>query len=329
MPIQEKHTENREKYRFWKVEEILQTVMRWLRKKFPDSILEREFDDVDIMIHGPKIPVEIQKTPECKTDCGKPHISVFEKLTEKRIRIDIDNCGICWFLLDARFLEHLQNNSLSRSQIDMRWLYQFWKDKKLRIFTIDSNKNIREILEDKEFDFIENKKERRELGKEKYNIAYKVYKSYGFTTEEIHLWYNEYKLDNKKTTKGLPAYLSRKGGRQRDFAYIRFALCNLDAINDMLVCNLEPRNRAAIGQARILGIISSDRYNGKNSMTSCINRDNILEHFSGYFENKELWDYWNTHNVDYNTFFKVVTGEYPNYLKDRKNQKTIEDAWST
>lgn len=215
--MQDINNENTYSGRYWKVDEILPCVMRWIKEKFPNAILEREFDDVDIMIHGPKIPVEIQKTPECKTGCGKPHISGFEKLTEKRIRIDIDNCGICWFLLDTRFLNHLQNNSLSRSQIDMGWFYQFWKDGKLRIFTIDLNKNIREILEDKEFDFIKEKKERRILGKEKYDIAYKTYRRYGFTTEEINHWYDEYRNDNNRTTKGLPAYLSKKGGRERDF----------------------------------------------------------------------------------------------------------------
>ena len=245
------YKENREQDRFWTVEEILPDVMVWLREKFTGTILEREFDDVDIMVHGPKIPVEIQKTPECKTGCGKPHISLFEKLTEKRIRIDIDNCGTCWFLFDARFLSHLQNNSLSRSQLDMGWLYQFWKDGKLRVFTIDIYKNIIEILEDKEFDFIKEKKERRILGKEKYDIANKVYKRRRYTTEEINGWYNKYKNDNAKTTKGLPAYLSKKGSseREKEFAYIRLALTNLDAINDILLCRLDPSNRAAIGQA--------------------------------------------------------------------------------
>lgn len=311
--------------RYWKVEEVLPHVMKWLQEKFPNDILEREFDDVDIMVHGPKIPVEIQKTPEYGD--GKPHISGFEKLTEKRIRIDIDNCGVCWFLFDARFLNHLQNNSLSRSQIDMNWLYHLYKDGKLRVFTVDLNKNIKEIIEDKEFDFIKDKKERRILAKEKYDIAHKIYKRYGFTTEEINSWYNEYRNDNSKTTKGLIAYLSKKGGRERDFANIRLALCNLDGINDMLMCCLEPNNRSTIGEARILGIINSDRYNGRNSRVICFNKDNILDHFPGYFQNKELWDYWKTHYVDYNTFFRVVTGKYPNYLHDRKKQKTIEDSW--
>lgn len=210
----------------------------------------------------------------------------------------------------------------------MNWFYQFYKDGRLRVFTIDLNKNIREILEDKEFDFIKEKKERRKLGREKYDIAYKIYKKYGFTSEEINRWYDEYRNDNTKTTKGLAAYLSKKGGRKRDFANIRNALSNLDAIDDMLICNLEPNNRGAINQARMLGIINSDRYNGRNSRIICINEDNILEHFSGYFENKELWDYWKTHYVDHNTFLKVVTGKYHNYLDDRKEQKTIEDCWN-
>lgn len=34
--------------------------------------------------------------------------------------------------------------------------------------------------------------------------------------------------------------------------------------------------------------------------------NNILEYFPGYFEKKELWDYWRTHTVNHKTFMAVV-----------------------
>lgn len=51
--------ENINEDRYWTVEEIRPYIIEYLKKRFPDSVIEREFDDVDLMIHGPNIPVEI------------------------------------------------------------------------------------------------------------------------------------------------------------------------------------------------------------------------------------------------------------------------------
>jgi len=317
------------KDRYWTVEEIRPYIIEKLGEIFPNSIIEREFGKVDIMVHGPKIPVEIQKT--YIHDNEYPRMSDFENTTRRQIERDIEDCCICWFFMDKKFLCYLQDNpNLTRSSdIDMGWMYQFWKDRKLRIFTITVDGIIEEMLQDREFDFLRKADSLIKLQRSRYDMAYEIYKSYGFTTEEINSWYDEY----AKNTEGLhfSTWVRKKGDRGEIFAKIKEALNNTYIINDMLRCDM--KNRRAITHAANLGIIEGNENNkgggySKYVWIKCSDNRNMFRHFTGYFEKKELWDYWRTHFVHHDTFVKVVRGEYPNYLRDYNNQKNIEDAWS-
>lgn len=48
--------------KYWKVEEVRKHIIEYLKKEFPESIIMREFNNVDIMVFGPNVPVEIQRT---------------------------------------------------------------------------------------------------------------------------------------------------------------------------------------------------------------------------------------------------------------------------
>ena len=74
--------------RYWTVEEVRPHIIKELKKRFPDSIIEREFDDVDIMIHSPNIPVEIQRTYFSTN--GSPHIAEFEDRIRRQIEANIE-----------------------------------------------------------------------------------------------------------------------------------------------------------------------------------------------------------------------------------------------
>lgn len=67
--------------------------------------------------------------------------------------------------------------------------------------------------------------------------------------------------------------------------------------------------------------------NDKFARITFVDNSNIAQYFSGYIKNKELWDYLRVHPVDTKTFHTIVRGEYPNFVKDRKNQKSIDNAW--
>lgn len=52
---------SREENIYWTVEEVRPHIINDLKKRFPDSIISREFGKVDLMVLGPNIPVEIQR----------------------------------------------------------------------------------------------------------------------------------------------------------------------------------------------------------------------------------------------------------------------------
>lgn len=312
---------------YWTVKEIRPYIMRHLAKEFPESIIKREFDKVDIMVLGPNIPVEIQKTYFVN---GNPQISGFENDIRKQIEQDIEIFGQCRFYFDKKFLDYLNNGISSWSSINMDWFYQFWKGGKLKAFALSLN-DIPKELDDKDFGFIRKfsstckiskDEEHRILERNKSKIAYNVFKGYGFNTEEINNWYDEYENQDKEDR--FLKWLSARGGRVKKFGDVLYAIAHLREVNDMIKCNLK-EGKKALHCSRILGII--DGNDDKYSRIACPDRYKILEQFPTYFEKKDLWDFWKVHMVSHRIFMAVVRGEYPNYLRDYKNQKSIEDAW--
>lgn len=322
--------DNRKEDRYWTVEDIRPYIINELKKRFPDSIIEREFDNVDIMVHGPDIPVEIQKT---YSSGRSTNVSEFEDRTRRQSVINIETYGTCWLFMDSKLLYHIQSNLTKRMSIDMMWMYQFWKDGKLRVFTISACGDITELSDHKDFEFIRRlsstctlskDEEHRILNRNKSKITYKILKGHGFTTEECIDWRDEY--DKNSEHLQFTSWLKKRGGRQKELGDIQQAVNSIAVINDMLKCH---SNNYAAYMASILRIIEGivPGNNNKYSRIRCSDNNNILENIPGYFEKKELWDYWRTHTVDHRTFLKVVRGEYPNYLRDIKTQKSIENAW--
>jgi hypothetical protein len=314
------------KYGYWEVEEIRQYIIEDLKKRLPESIIEREFDNIDLIVHGPNIPVEIQRT-RCDPRNGSPQLSYFEDVIRRQMEQNIEIYEQCWFFFDDKFLYHLQNNVTRNSSINMDWFYQLFKSGKLRIFTITICGVIRE-LEDKDFEFIKKfsntcvlgkEEERRILARNKSRIAYRIYRSKGFTTDEINKWYNEFENNsNDYFTK----WLVKMEGKKKEFGMIKRAITVLPNINDTLKCVIRKGNNVPTTYMKILGVIEGE------DRIRCLDKYNFLEYLPGYFENKELWDYWRSYVVSRNIFYSVVRGEYPNYLKDRKKQKNIENSWN-
>lgn len=324
--INDKNSEK--EYRYWTVEEIRPYIIDELGKRFPDSIIDREFDNVDLMIHGPNIPVEIQRT---YIDTNRnPNISRFENDIRKQVEQNIEISGRCWLFFDAKLLHHLQNNLTRQISINLDWLYQFCKLGKVKLFTITMNGLIRE-LEDKDFEFIKNfsstcklseYEEHRILEKNKSNIAYNILKGCGFTTEEINNFYNEFEKNNEGLR--FMSWLMKKGGRKKELGKIRHTISSLPTVNNILKCNMKGDIRAT--RLSILGIIegNENNYFGNDKYARIRYSD---KYSIGYFDKKDLWDYWRNHTVDNITFNATIRGEF-DYLKHYKNQKTIDDIWS-
>lgn len=329
---------NKNEDRYWTVKEIRHYVIKFLKESFPDSIIEREFDKVDIMVHGPMIPVEIQRT--IIQQSGTPAISQFEDRIRRQIEQNISIFDICWLFFDTKLLYYLQNILYKRNvSINMDWIYQFFKAGKLKIFTITIKGIIKE-LEDKDFEFIRefsntcilsNEDHHRILERNKSKIAYNIYKKKGFTTEEINKLYVDYENDITKTKNiDFKHWLWNKDGRIKELGYIRNVFGLLMQINYMLKCEMQDRH--AIQFASTIGIIEGNDLSGgkiKFNRIRCVDNYNILEYFPGYHEKKELWDFWRIHTVAHKTFMSVIRGEYPNYLKDYNKQQNIEDSWGS
>lgn len=309
--------------RYWKVEEVRSYIIEYFKKIFPDSIIMREFDRIDIMVFGPNIPVEIQRS--------RNSASHFENEIRKQIEQNIEIFGQCWFFFDTEFLNYLSNIA-GNTSINMDWLYQFYKSGKAKVFTIAINGIIKE-MRNEDFSFItrfsqtckvSKEEERRILQRNRSNITFKVLKKHGFTTDEINGLYNEYERNNESLS--FINWLRKREGRQNKLANIlsSITLEKLIGINEMLKCCMKDRH--AIVHSSIIGIIEGNGHH-KYRKIRCSDNGNILELFPGYFVKQELWDYWRIHIVDQTIFTKTVKGEYPNYLEDRKRQKNIEDSW--
>lgn len=304
--------------KYWKVEEIRPYIMKFIKEKFPESIMMREFDDIDIMVFGPNIPVEIQRSYLHK---GRHvRISEFEDNTRRQIEVNIKTHDVCWFFMDQNFLDYLSNNSNRLITLDMIWLYQYFKEGSVKIFSITIDGYIRELT-DSDLSIL-TKFVITDSDRNRSKIAFKMLKNLNYTTEEITNWYDEFENDSKngkrRTDKKIrfANYLDEGNPKKKKLADIMYAISNIRYIRELLSCNMSDHYSTTI--ASILGIIEGVSKNHRHQMIRCTDNYNIIEYFPEYFENKELWDYWRTHAVDYTVFTKVVKGEYPDYLKDRK-----------
>jgi len=296
-------------HNFWNLKEVRPYILKFLKNKFPKSIIVRELDHVDIMILGPNIPVEIQRS--------RKNFSQFENEIRKQIEQNISIYGKCWFFFDNNVLKHLNNLSISsNTSLNMDWLYQFFKSSSLQVFTINSKKRIRKLT-DADFSFIFkisqtcklNNSEEKILQKRRTKIMFKILRKEKFSSSEINIWYNLFENDNGKGKISFTEWSRKRDERQNKLSNI-FAsttLQNLIKINDML--NFNMKDRHGITFSSIIGIIEGNGHH-KHRRINCIDKYNILKYFPGYLKHKNAWNYLKLNNIDQETFTKIVNGKY-------------------
>lgn len=321
--------------RCWTVEEIRPYIIRYLKKKFPNSIIMREFDRVDIMVLGENIPVEIQRSYYNK---GKIRLSQFEDVTRRQIEQDIEIFGRCWFFLDENLIDYIRQNTNKHISISMDWLYRFFKSGKLCVFAISIGNDPRE-LDDKDFEFINRLSitcnrhrddDKRVMERNKSIIAFYILKGKGFDTDFINAAYDLYEKNKGKYDSFL-RWLRREGSsnKEKEFSDIIRGLGELNYINNVLNCTQgEDSDHKVLLDLGIIERIGGSHGGDKKVRIRFIDVYNIAQYFPGYIRNKELWKYLRDHPIDNRAFYAIITGQYPNFLKDRKRQKNIDDAWS-
>ena len=313
------------KTKYWSVEEIRPYIIEYLKNRCPNSVIEREFDYIDIMVHGYNIPVEIQRTYLVKgKNSESPAISNFENVIRKQIEQNISISGQCWFFFDAEYLRYLQNDVTTNSSMNMDWFYKLFKFGKLKIFTITFNGIIKE-MKDEDFKFIKKfsstcqisiDEDERILERNKSKIAYNVYKNCEFNTEEINKWYDEFEKSSKGKGSDFSLWLSNSlDKRQKKLGIIKSqGLRRIININNMLKCQCNEGKLKDSSYAYNLGIIDRDY-----KYIKCIDKYDILQYFPGYMKNKELWEYLKIYPVYFSTFSSIVKGIRTDFAKIQNN----------
>lgn len=333
-------------YKFWISDDVRPYIFEYLRKEFPDKFVIHEFDQVDIFVLDENLSVEIQSVrhqTKGKDRLKGPRISGFEDDIRRQIDTNISTYGRCWFFFDASLLGYLQNDMGRHNSINTDWLYQYFKENKIRIFTITSNGIIKE-MHDEDFSFlpkVSNTCKRGEnedfriLQKNRAKVTLNVLKGHGFTMDETNNIYNAFKSRKETDIKSLRPWLMRKeqGRTYRDLEYGYIIDLRIEHMNNVIGCTIfsnssssgQPRNaRSLLHMLLASGLFDRDKY----GRIYFVDKYNIAQYFPGYIRKKDLWDYLRAHGVDERTFNAIIRGE-TDYLWWIKNQTTIEDAWNS
>lgn len=316
---------------FWYSDDVRPYIIKYLKERFSDSIIRQEsnFVDITVLRELGSVPVEIQSV---RVSNGKITSCSFEDRTRRQVEENIDISGICFLFLDAKFLEHLKNTSSKYISLNMKWLYEYYKQEKVKVFSITKSGIIKELKDD-DLNIL-TKFNISYLDRNRSRIEYNLLKWKKFTTDEINDIYKLFKEKNKKNLKydAFTSWLLRKeaNNREKEYGYICLSLGYLDHIDEILRCSSTKDHLGFyLHICEKIGIIYRNGHPNNNSTRIYIvNEPNILQFFDGYLENKELWDYLKNHPIDNRTFKTIIIGEYPKFLKERKNQKNIEDAWN-
>ncbi len=325
-------------YKTWKVEFIRPFIYRYLKERYPDSLIVREISKIDITVFdnlsNNRIPVEIQKTPLSVTKTFS-HI-VFEQSIRTQIEINIKTYSLCWFFFDSEYLRYLQSGNIGKAtSINMTWIINLMRENTLRVFTIKYNGDVRELTT-KDFDFLKDISQTCSIGedsveriliKNKLEIYYNVIKGYNFTQEEITQFENDF--DNRNDDKyndSCEYFTSSNNIRCKLYGNIMLATHSLLNINKHLSCTIEDKPKRTV-YCVILGLFyQNDFYGGnKNARIQFTDKFGIAKYFPGYLRNKEMWDYCKSKQRSFsiNEFNGIITGTF-NY-EFIKKQSTMED----
>ncbi len=305
-----------EVYRIWKVEFIRPLIKMFLKKEYPDSVIVRELNKIDLTIFDNKsdeiIPVEIQKTPMRKTF----HHSTFEDSIRRQLENNIRKYGKCWFFMDSEYIRYLQYGDIKSTNIsiNMTWFIELMKENKLKAFTIKYDGIVKELMI-KDFDFLIEENDVTILNENKLKIYINVIRGYKYTQEEIEKFYSEIKLE--KNQEYSARFIVSKNKRCKLYGHILQSISSLSMINDCLDMKnyyIEKSKSITINT----GIFEIVGTYGTGNLVRFIDKFNICKYFPCYLRNKEQWDGYKGNNLTHSTFTMISNGSL-------KQHKTMMD----
>ncbi len=286
-------------YKNWKVKFIRPYIYKFLKEVYPNSIIAREINQIDITIFdnitNEQIPVEIQKTP---ISYGKFAHHAFEQSIRTQIDINVKTYGICWLFFDSEYHKLLQSGNIGKTtNVDLTWLVKLMRETTLKVFSIKYDGTVKELTT-KDFDFLKNMSQicqigedndERILNKNKLKIYHNAVNSYKFTQEEITQFENEFDNHESESKGSLDYFMKSNNKRCKLYGDILNSIRSLPSINRNLSCTCNKR----IIYGVTLGLFEQNEFIGmhKNARIKFVNKFDVAQYFPGYLRNKELWDY--------------------------------------
>lgn len=319
---------------YWLAEDVTPYVIDFLMKTFPESIIIREFNKVDITVLDENLAVEIQSSSKRH---GWISISEFEDNIRRQIEQNIEIFGKCWLFLDKQLLIYINNSTSKNISVNLDWLYQLWKSEKVKTFTITCDGIIEEMVKD-DWNFLSKKSQtciissdndNRVLNRNKSIILCNILKSCGFSTNEINILYNLFLSRNdKKKHDTFKGCLSKSENTNREHLLyeILHGMTVISHLNNFMygISNDNDVNKYLYNGV-VLGLFERNDAHPKSNQMRIHFSDkyNIAKYFPGYIRNKEMWDCLKTRWLNRNEFYGVITGTYT--YKLIKQQSMLKD----
>jgi len=310
-------------YKTWTVKLIRPLVIKFLKTKYPDSLIPRELNDIDLVILDNKtsdrIPVEIQRTPIGLKNRSFAHTE-FENHIRKGIDQNIITYGKCWFFFDSEYLRYLQSGNVgNRTSINITWLVELMKENKLKVFTIQYDGIVKELTT-KDFDFLKDvsqtctigyNNDERIINRNKLDIYRNVTRGYNFTQDEIDKFYYEFDNRDKEEKEAKRFFIKNGNERCNIYGNIIDSLGSLPTINNCLDMNMD--NRTSKYFAIYLGIfevVGNHLLGRTGNHMKFVDKFDICKYFPGYLRQEKHWLTYKGNEMDGKTFSNICSGMY-------------------
>ncbi len=309
-------------YRTWKVEFIRPYIIKFLKEKYPDSLIIQELNKIDFTLIDNNsdeiIPIEIQKTP-LNRNIFSHH--TFEDNIRRQLNDNIENYGKCWFFFDSEYLKFLQSKNVGKNtSIDLTWLVKLMKEKDFKVFVIRYDGVVKELTT-KDFDFLKDisqtciigyNNDERELNRNKLKIYKNIIKGHKFTQEEIDNFYSILNDEDDKSNKSRSRdyFIKSKNKRCKLYGTIILSVSHLDDINNIMNMSEKSIQDIRISRQHLIymGIFDNNGACGRENIVKFVDKFDICKHFPGYIRNREQWESYRNININYGTFISIVSG---------------------
>lgn len=299
-------------YIFWiHANTVIPFIERFLKQKFPNSLVFSEFNDIDLVVVKENLPVEIQSSIVSRSGVK---FSDFEERTYKQIRENIESHKVCWFFFDSELLRYIQNPAIHRRiSIGMDWLRIYMKENQLKVFVVNHDGKIVETNY-KDFDFLSDvsmtckigyESDIRVLNRNKINIFGRIIEGSGYTQEEIDKIMADWPNPKFKDTKSF--LYKHENKRARLLARILHGINGyLEPVNDILDLNIE--NVDMQHEKYYLSVFGLFEFIDKDA--AFIDKFHVREYFPGYLRNKDTWDHLLGRRIQGRKLDYIIKKEY-------------------